>query len=82
MDGKRLFLLRTVTLSRLLNRSVSQYELGTALGLNIASAARRVRKWEKDEEAISGPTILALMFLEVACADSYLFDRYWRKRFK
>ena len=82
MTGDDVSRIRKTLLPLRLNRSVSQHDLGCALGLEPASAARRVRKWEKGEEAISGPTILALIFLEAACADHYLFDRYWRKRFK
>lgn len=67
--------------SEALGRRVSQHDLGVALGLKPDSAARRMRKWEKGEERVSGPATLALEFLRFAMGYPDVFNRYWRDRF-
>jgi hypothetical protein len=91
MTGNELYLLRTIRLANALGRRVSQHDLGVALGLQPASAARRVRKWEDGEEEISGTTEIALAWLWVSIPDFLVpsnnaealesFNKFWRWRF-
>jgi hypothetical protein len=91
MTGEELHKLRTERLPNALGRRVSQHDLGIALGLQPASAARRVRKWECGEEKIVGPTEIALSWLWVCIPDFLVpsdnaqalafFNTFWRWRF-